>query len=628
MQVDGRDNSRYKTFTRRAILLGSAQTAAFALLAGRMYYLQIMKNDEYRMLSEENRVNVRLLAPLRGRIVDRYGTVLASNRQNYRAVLIAEQTPDIRETLDKLSRIVVITPYDRKKIMRDIARSPRFMPVTVSEDLSWEQFAQVNINEPDLPGVQPDVGETRHYPFAGELAHVVGYVGPVADKDMTGDDGDNPLLRLPGFRIGKSGIEKTYDAPLRGTAGSSHVEVNAYGRVIRELSKDPGKSGSEIVLTLDMEIQKFACERLKDESASAVVMDIHTGDIISFVSTPAFDPNDFNMGLSQDQWSALVNNPYKPLTNKAIAGLYPPGSTFKTITAIAALESGVDPNRTVTCTGKYAFGDHYFHCWKKEGHGSVGMHDGIKHSCDIYFYDTARRVGIDAIEKVARKFGLGETYNLEIPGEKAGVVPSRDWKRAVTGVSWQQGETLITGIGQGYLLTTPLQLAVLASRLSNGGYAVKPRLTRAVGGELLPVPEAPKMDVNPDFLKIVQSGMNGVSNEIGGTAYRSRIPDVGFELAGKTGSAQVRRITMAERDSGVRKNDTLEWRLRDHALFICFAPVADPKYAMSVVIEHGGSGSGAAAPAARDIMLEVEKRNLARPQAYVPGSQSQDVEEG
>jgi penicillin-binding protein 2 len=628
MQVDGRDNSRYKTFTRRAILLGSAQTAAFALLAGRMYYLQILKNDEYRMLSEENRVNVRLLAPLRGRIVDRYGTVLASNRQNYRAVLIAEQTPDIQDTLDKLSRIVEITPYDRKKIMRDIARSPRFMPVTVSEDLSWEQFAQVNINEPDLAGVQPDVGETRHYPFAGELAHVVGYVGPVSDKDMTGDDEDNPLLKLPGFRIGKSGIEKTYDMPLRGTAGSSHVEVNAYGRVIRELSKDPGKAGAEIVLTLDMEVQKFACERLKDESASAVVMDIHTGDVISFVSTPGFDPNDFNMGLSQDQWNALVNNPYKPLTNKAIAGLYPPGSTFKTVTAIAALEAGVDPNRTVTCTGKYAFGDHYFHCWKKEGHGAVGMHDGLKHSCDIYFYDTARRIGIDAIEKVARKFGLGETYNLEIPGEKAGVVPSRDWKRAVTGVSWQQGETLITGIGQGYLLTTPLQLAVLASRLANGGYAVKPRLTRAVGGDLLPVPEAPKMDVNPDFLKIVQSGMNGVSNEIGGTAYRSRIPDVGFELAGKTGSAQVRRITMAERDTGVRKNDTLEWRLRDHALFICFAPVADPKYAMSVVIEHGGSGSGAAAPAARDIMLQVEKRNLSRPQAYVPGSQAQDVEEG
>jgi penicillin-binding protein 2 len=630
MQINERDNSRYKTFTRRAMLLGGMQTAAFAVLGGRMYYLQVMKTDEYRTLAEENRINVRLIAPLRGRIVDRFGTLLAANRQNYRAVLVAEQTPDIEETLDKLSRIIEITPYDRRKIMRDIARSPRFLPVTVSEDLTWEQFAQVNINEPDLAGVQPDVGETRHYPFGPELAHVVGYVTPVYQKDLDNDP-DTPLLKLPGFRIGKSGIEETYDSKLRGTAGASHVEVNAFGRVIRELSKDPGTPGSEIVLTLDMEVQKFACERLKDESASAVVMDCHTGEVICFASTPGFDPNAFNMGLSQSQWNALVENPYKPLTNKALAGLYPPGSTFKTVTAIAALEAGVDPMRTVTCTGKYAFGNHLFHCWKKEGHGSVNMHDGIKHSCDIYFYDTARRVGIDAISKVAREFGLGQTYSLEIPGEKAGVVPSREWKRAVTGTGWQQGETLITGIGQGFLLTTPLQLAVLASRIANGGYAVTPRLTRAIGGELQPIPLAPKMDVNPDWVKLVQAGMNGVSNEPGGTAFRSRITQAGMELAGKTGSAQVRRITMAEREGGVRKNETLEWRLRDHALFICFAPVAAPQYAMSVVIEHGGSGSGAAAPAARDIMLKVLTRNAVRQQADaqpMPGALRRGAEEG
>ena len=629
MQIDGRDNSRYQTFSRRSIVLAGGQAAAFIALAGRMYYLQILKTDEYRMMAEENRINVRLLAPLRGRIVDRFGTVLASNRQNYRAVLVAEQTPDVDDTLHKLARIVAITPYDRKKILRDISRSPRFMPVTVAEDLTWQQFAELNINEPDLAGVQPDVGETRHYPFGSELAHVVGYVAAVSDKEIANADDEQPLLRLPGFRIGKSGIEKTYDQQLRGTAGASHVEVNAYGRVVRELSKEPGKPGDEVVLTLDMGVQQYACERLKDESASAVVMDIHTGDILSFVSTPAFDPNDFNMGLSQDQWDALVGNPYKPLTNKALAGLYPPGSTFKTVTAIAALRAGVDPSHTVTCTGKYGLGDHVFHCWKKEGHGSMDMHNGIKHSCDIYFYDVARRIGLDVIEKTAKDFGLGQTYDLEIPGEKAGIVPSRDWKRAVTGVSWQQGETLITGIGQGYLLTTPLQLAVLASRLANGGYAVKPRITRAVGGELLPQPQAPKIDVDPEWLKIVQGGMNGVSNEPGGTAYRSRIVEAGLELAGKTGSAQVRRISMAERESGVRKNDTLEWRLRDHALFICFAPVAQPRYAMSVVIEHGGSGSGAAAPAARDIMREVELRNPINRQAYFPRRDAPNmIEEG
>ena len=614
MAIDRRDNSRYKTFTRRALILGGGQAAAFTLLGARMYYLQISKTDEYRMLAEENRVAMRLIAPLRGRIVDRFGTVLASNRQNYRAVMISEQTPDVPATLARLSRIVEITPDQRKRIMRDIARAPRFMPVTVSENLTWEQFAQVNINEPDLAGLQPDVGETRFYPYSTELAHVVGYVTPVYQRDLDKDP-DEPLLKLPGFRVGKSGVEQTYDKVLRGQAGASHVEVNAYGRVIRELSKDNGKPGDEIVLTLDMEVQKFACERLKDESASAVVMDIHTGEVISFVSTPAFDPNQFNTGYGVAAYKALLDSPYLPLTNKALAGLYPPGSTFKTITSIAALREGIDPKQTVRCTGKYEFGNHLFHCWKKEGHGAMNMHDGMKHSCDIYYYDIARRVGIDKIAKVAREFGLGETYDFEVSGEKKGIVPDRDWKRAVTGESWQQGETLISGIGQGFLLTTPLQLAVMTARLANGGMAVKPRLTRAIGGELVPMPPAPMIDVDPEWLKIVLEGMNGVSNEPGGTAYRARITEPGYELAGKTGSAQVRRITMAERQGGVRKNEALAWKLRDHALFICFAPYDKPQYAMSLVIEHGGSGSGAAAPAARDIMLKVLKRNIVREQA-------------
>lgn len=614
MAIDRRDTSRYKTFNRRAIILGGAQAGAFLVLGARMYYLQISKSDEYRMLSEENRVNVRLLAPLRGRIVDRFGTVLASNRQNYRAVMISEQTPNVQETLNRLARIVELTADEQKKILRDVARAPRFIPVTVTENLTWEQFAQININEPDLPGLQPDVGETRFYPYSTQLAHMVGYVTPVSQRDMDKDP-DEPLLRLPGFRIGKSGIEQTYDTVLRGQAGASHVEVNAYGRVIRELSKDNGKAGAEVVLTIDMEVQKYACERLEGESASAVVMDIHTGEVIACVSTPAFDPNQFNTGYGVAAYKALIDNPYLPLTNKSQAGLYPPGSTFKTITSIAALREGIDPLQTVHCNGKYALGNHLFHCWKKEGHGSVNMHDGLKHSCDVYFYEMARRAGIDAISKAATEFGLGQTYDFEVPGEKPGIVPSREWKRAATGESWQQGETLISGIGQGFLLTSPLQLCVMMSRIANGGMAVKPHLTRAIGGELVAMPPAPMIDVDPAFLKIVQGGMNGVSNEPGGTAFRSRITEVGFELAGKTGSAQVRRISMAERDGGVRKNDTLEWRLRDHALFICFAPVDNPQYAMSVVIEHGGSGSGAAAPVARDIMLKVLKRNIVRQDA-------------
>ncbi|MES1991418.1 MAG: penicillin-binding protein 2 [Pseudomonadota bacterium] len=614
MAIDRRDTGRYQTFTRRALILGGAQAAAFTLLGSRLYYLQISKTDEYTMLAEENRVNVRLLAPLRGRVVDRYGTVLASNRQNYRAVMISEQTPNVEDTLDRLARIVEITPEMRRRIMRDIARAPRFMPVMVAENLTWEQFAQINVNQPDLAGLQPDVGETRFYPYSDELAHVVGYVTPVYQRDIDKDP-DEPLLKLPGFRVGKSGIEQHYDDKLRGNAGASHVEVNAYGRVIRELSKDNGKPGEEIVLTLDMEVQKFACKRMKDESASAVVMDIHTGEVITYVSTPAFDPNQFNTGYGVKAYKALLDNPYLPLTNKAIAGLYPPGSTFKTITSIAALKDGIDPKQTVRCNGKYPFGNHVFHCWKKEGHGNMNMHDGIKHSCDVYFYDVARRVGIDKIAAVAKDFGLGETYDFEVRGEKPGIVPSQAWKRAVMGEGWHQGETLICGIGQGFLLTNPLQLATMMARIANGGMAVKPRLTRAIGAEMIQMPPAPMIDVDPAFLKIVQDGMNGVSNEPGGTAFRSRITEVGYELAGKTGSAQVRRISMAEREGGVRKNDTLEWRLRDHALFICFAPVAKPQYALSLVIEHGGSGSGAAAPAARDIMLKVLERNVVREQA-------------
>lgn len=609
------DNSRYKTFTRRVAILGGLQVAAFGVLAGRMYYLQVLRSDEYRMLADENRINVRLLAPLRGRIVDRFGNELASNRQNYRAVLIPEQTPDLEATLDKLARIVEITEFDRKKIMRDIKRSPRFMPITVAENLTWDQFAQININEPDLPGVQPDVGETRFYPYTTELAHLVGYVGAVSEKEM---DKKEPLLTLPGFRIGKNGIEKNYDERLRGKAGSSHVEVNAYGRVIRELAKDPGKPGEEVVLTVDMELQEFAWNTLANESASAVVMDIHNGDVLAFVSAPAYDPNEFAKGLSQAQWKALVENPYKPLLNKAIAGLYPPGSTFKMAVALAALEAGITPEQSVHCSGAYWLGNHAFHCWKKEGHGTMNMHNGIKYSCDTYFYEIARRIGIEAIAKTARRLGLGETYNFEVPGEKKGLVPDPRWKLAQTGVTWQQGETVITGIGQGFLLASPLQLAVMTARLANGGKDVKPRLTRAIGGNMMPQPKLRDLGFDPAHLAIVCGGMNGVSNEAGGTAFRSRIPDPGMELAGKTGTAQVRRISKAERASGVIKNEHLDWVQRDHALFVCYAPVHKPRFALSLVVEHGGSGSAAAAPKARDIMKKVQERHPEQQVYYDP----------
>ncbi|MBA4209059.1 MAG: penicillin-binding protein 2 [Parvibaculum sp.] len=619
MQISGRDSNRYQTFTRRAALLAGVQGAAFLALAGRMYYLQVLKTDQYRMLAEENRISMRLLAPLRGNIVDRFGRVLASNRQNYRAMLVSEQTTDVEATLTRLSRIVEIDDFRKRRILRDIARSPRFIPVTVVEGLTWEQFAQININEPDLAGILPDVGETRDYPYGEEFAHILGYVAAVSDADLEqAQREDHRLLKLPGFRVGREGIERTYDRQLRGTPGSSHVEVNAYGRVIRELSKDPGKPGQELVLTLDLDVQRFAWERVKGESASAVVMDIHTGDIISIVSAPAYNPNLFNMGYPTAEYRKLLESPYLPLLNKSLAGMYPPGSTFKMVVAMAAAEAGISPSQRVHCPGHYSLGSHDFHCWKRGGHGAMNMHDAIKYSCDVYFYDVARRIGINAIADMARKCGLGQTYDFEVPGEKAGLVPTPEWKRAARGEVWHQGETVIAGIGQGYLLTTPLQLAVMTARIANGGYGVVPHLTRALGGELLPTRKAEYLGISEQALAIAQGGMNGVSNEPGGTAFRHRISEPGMELAGKTGTAQVRRITRAERATGVIRNEDLEWRQRDHALFVCYAPVHEPRFAMSVVVEHGGSGSAAAAPIARDIMREVLLRNPGPPQANMP----------
>ena len=604
MGAKGRDKTRYDRFSRRALIIGGAQLGAFGVLGARMYYLQIVKGEEYSTLADENRINVRLVAPQRGKIVDRNGMLLAANRENYRVLLVPEQAVDVEETLSLLGRIVPLSDFDLKRIRRDIERSPRFIPVTVAENLAWEQFAAVNVHEPDLPGLLPDVGDTRYYPWGDELSHVVGYVGAVSDRDLDTAD-DDPLLRLPRFKIGKSGIEKQFERSLRGSAGATRVEVNAYGRVIRRLAHDPGISGKEIQLTLDMQLQDYAWQQVKDEGAAAVAMDIHNGDVLALVSTPAYDPNAFSRGLSHAEWQALLDNPYKPLINKAIAGQYPPGSTFKMLVALAALEHGINPYERVVCRGHYTLGNHRFHCWKRWGHGAMDLKGAIKHSCDVYFYEMAKRIGIDNIQAVAHRFGLGETFGFGVPGEKPGLVPSRDWKLGRDNKPWQQGETLITGIGQGYLLATPLQLAVMTARIANGGKAVSPRIVRALDGAPVEAAPAPDMGVSPEHLAFIRDAMNAVSNEPGGTAYSARIAEPGMELAGKTGTAQVRRISKAERARGVIRNEDLERRLRDHALFVAFAPVQAPRYAVSVIVEHGKSGSGTAAPIARDIMKKL-----------------------
>ena len=624
-----REARRSKSFTRRAIILAGGQLALFGVLAGRLYYLQVIDADQYKMLSEENRINLVLLPPPRGRVLDRFGVQLAGNRQNYRALLVPEQTGDVGETLSRLGELVPIGDWERRRILREVERKRRFVPITVTENLSWAQFSRINVYSPDLPGIQPDVGETRHYPYGTAFAHVVGYVAPVSEDELGGD----PLLELPGFRIGKNGIEREYDLDLRGKAGNSRVEVNAYGRVIRELARRDGEPGDDIVLTIDAGLQQFISNRLGQQSAACVVLDVHNGEVLALASTPGFDPNDFNIGLSQSTWRNLMDDARKPLINKAINGQYPPGSTFKMIVALAGLESGtLSESHRVFCPGFLTLGDRTFHCWKKQGHGEMNVTSGIEESCDVFFFDAAQRIGVDRIEAMARRFGFGETLGIELPSEKAGLLPTRAWKEAVYGVPWQRGETLNTGIGQGYVLATPLQLAVMAARLANGGNAVKPTLVRgnsALAGEVGGEAEGPpSLGLTRQALKLVQDAMVRVSNSPRGTAFASRVRHADFTIAGKTGTSQVRRISQIEREQKRPKKDR-PWAERDHALFVAYAPAEAPRYAIAVLVEHGGSGARTAAPIARDILLELRRRDpLARTPYQTSGRHSAQARTG
>lgn len=616
----------HRVFTRRVALLGAGQLALLSTLIGRMYFLQVVEADKYKMLSDENRINRRLLPPSRGLILDRFGLPLAANFPNYRAMLVAEQTPDLEQTLQDFAQLVPMTERERGKVMRERARNRAFMPIAVKEDLTWEQVAEVELNLPDLPGISIDVDQKRYYPYGGITSHILGYVASVSENDLTQDA--DPLLQLPGFHIGRNGLEKQYDLSLRGKAGESQLEVNSVGRVIRELAREEGVPGEDLVTTLDIGLQEFAHQRLSSElSGAAVVMDIFSGDVLAMASTPSFDPAAFYRGLTSAEWQELTTDIYGPLTNKATAGQYPPGSTFKIVTALAALKAGISPSATVFCSGVTALGNARFHCWRKEGHGLQAMTDALKNSCDCYFYEMGRRIGIDAIADMARIFGLGQNEGLDLPGEKNGLIPDRAWKKATMGESWHQGETLVNAIGQGFVQTTPLQLCVMVSRLANGGYAVKPHLMRPASESDQLKADGPStfptMGIDNDFLQVVRTGMDRVSNEERGTAYHARIAIPGMELAGKTGSAQVRRITMAERSHGVRKNEDLPWNQRDHALFVCFAPVHAPRYGCCVVVEHGGGGSAVAAPIARDIMIECQRRDPARRNPNIEGGRNE-----
>ncbi|WP_374652553.1 penicillin-binding protein 2 [Dongia sp.] len=614
-----------KVFSRRAMILGGMQAGLVGTLIARLYYLQVVESEKYRLLADENRINLRLLPPPRGLILDRFGVPLAANFPNYRAILVAEQTKDLEQTLGDFARLVPLTERERAKVMRELKRNRAFTPIPVKEDLSWEQMSQVELNLPELPGISIEEDQKRYYPFAGLTAHILGYVQTASESEVAADP--DPLLTLPGFRIGRNGLEKTYDKSLRGSAGKSEIEVNSVGRIIRQLSRVEGKPGADLVTTIDIGLQEFAQQRIAaEQSCSTVVMDIFTGDVLAMASTPTFDPASFYRGISGDEWRTLNADMFRPLTNKTISDGYAPGSTFKIVTTMAAQAAGISPNFSVFCPGFYTFGPMRLHCWKKEGHGHVSMADALKHSCDVYYYDIAKRVGIDAIAEMARKFGLGKPTGIDLPGENPGVIPDQAWKIGTLGEKWYPGETLVAGIGQGFIQASPLQLCLMTARVANGGFAITPRLFKRYGAagsdQAGPQPTivnasqgseaAPKMDVRPEHLAMIRRGMDLVTNDQRGTAYRRRIDIPGMEMAGKTGTSQVRRITMSERATGVRKNEELPWPQRDHALFVAFAPVHQPRYAISVVIEHGGGGSTYAAPIARDILIECQRRDPAR----------------
>ena len=599
-----REEERRRTiFTRRAALLGVVQLGALGFLGHRLYRLQIEEGRRYATLAEENRVSARLFAPPRGRILDRRGDVVAGNRLNWRALLVAEQTADVTATIETFSRIVPLQDHEKARIERDIRRNRRFVPVILREFLSWEEMAAIEVNAPDLPGVSVDMGTTRIYPETEHLAHVLGYVGTPTEQDA----GEEGLVHLPGMRVGRAGLERFHDRVLRGRAGAVQVEVNAVGRVIRELDRREGIPGQDVQISVDTGLQKAIRNKI-DEGTTAVLLDARNGEVLAMATKPSFDPNIFNSGVSAAQWRQWTASRSTPLINKATNGLYAPGSTFKMVVALAALEAKVcRPGDIVHCPGHFDFGDTRFHCHKQSGHAGMNMRTAIAQSCDVYFYEMARRTGMDKIAAMSHRFGLGVDLDIELPGTRRGLVPTRGWRQA-QGHPWNIGDTIVHGIGQGFYQLTPLSLAVMTARLATGR-AVQPHLTRAIAGQPLRggKPEDwPSLGVPDADLRVVREAMWAVVNG-GGTAGAARLPGQYGIMAGKTGTTQVRRVSREQRERGFNvANLPREWR--PHALFVAYAPYDNPVFALSVIVEHGTSGSGAAAPLARDILVEAFQR--------------------
>ncbi|WP_424987633.1 penicillin-binding protein 2 [Microbulbifer sp. S227A] len=614
--------STHRQMSRRTLVLGGAQLALIGTLGMRMRYMQVDQADQFRLLAEENRVNIRLLPPARGELFDRNGEQLAHNSPSYRIIIVPEDAGDVEKVIADLSQLVELDEEDLNKALTEMRRSPPFLPITLADQVSWQDISKIAVNAPALPGITPEVGLTRVYPRRADLAHVIGYVGPVSDYDLKQIDDPEPVLLIPRFQIGKVGLEAKREDVLRGKAGAKRVEVNATGRVMRELDRQEGQSGADLQLTVDADLQGYVQARLGTESAAAVVIDCETGDLRAICSSPSFDPNLFVRGISVADYRGLTEDPYRPLANKTVQGTYPPGSTFKMITALAALEEGlVGAGETVWCPGHLEVSGRRFHCWKRGGHGHVDLNASLMQSCDVYYYDVAIKVGIDKISAMAKRFGLGVRHDIPMSAVAEGLAPDRAWKERVHNDVWRIGDTANSSIGQGYMLASPLQLAVMSARLATGR-AVTPRLVKKINGIEQPSGAGDSLGMNENHLRQVRRGMYDVCNSRRGTAYRSRIIEDAYRMAGKTGTSQVRNITKAERAAGVIHNRDLPWERRDHALYVCFAPYDNPRYAVSVIVEHGGGGSTAAAPIARDVMLQALYGDTPPLSAYPAGDRS------
>jgi penicillin-binding protein 2 len=611
-----------RRITRRALVTGGIMAGFGGLLTARMSHLQLEQAQEFLLLAEENRIKVRLLAPARGVIYDREGRILAGNEQIYRISMIREDADDVDETITRLRGLVRLDEETLQRALREMDRRPH-QAVTLADRLSWEELSTIAVNVPALPGITPEVGLSRVYPLGKDYAHVIGYVGRVSERDLENTEDDDPLLQTPQFQIGKIGAERRLEGVLRGKAGVRRVEQNAAGRIMRELGRTPGQSGADVQLTVDAGLQNFTQARLAGESASVVVLDVRNGDVLAAVSSPGYDPNLFVSGISVPDYAALRDNNYRPLHNKIVQGLYPPGSTFKMVTQLAALEAGtISTGERVYCPGHMDVSGRRFHCWKRGGHGNMNADESLVQSCDVYYYEIAQRTGIDRIADMARRLGLGVEHDIEMTSISDGLIPDREWKRVRRGETWRVGDSLNASIGQGYVLTSPLQLAVMTARLASG-LEVRPRLVRAIGGIAQPSGVKAPLAIPRSLLDVQRKAMVGVVNGSRGTAGRSRFDYGGALFAGKTGTSQVRNITAAERARGVFRNEDLPWERRDHALFVGYAPHDDPRYAVSVVVEHGGGGSAAAAPVARDVMLYALHGGIPPLEAYPSGQRDE-----